>query len=437
MTTDLDFKVISASSLDDFNLEGPSEASSGSQEVGKDVKQPEDQNPSVGSDLGEENDLESDPEDGSVTTDDDKTSDETNVEPPESTELDTGYEIPKGEKAFKVTLPDGNFMMLPEGAKISNKVDGKVEDYSLGDQLRRAGGDVAVETRLANAKRQEDDARVLYQEVSSYKKDLETREKSIVDTILSGNPVAAFEELGKVYDIAPGDLISSLFSGFKKFSDDFIADHIISSLPKGVDYASEEGQRYAQMIFKQKMGDLNNLYHNQKIENAKSKETEARKSKEGQEARGAELLKSSGLSEDVALKARRSLDETDPGWSKGLSYVELVEKVLERGESVWYADVLSSIVSELPESWKSDADFLKEVTSSISPKVHSFEKAKKLIRAISRSHFEGVASPKPSSAKKKKMLVKDRKVSKDSGGQSSRGGLDPSTKIMSVSDFLN
>jgi len=150
------------------------------------------------------------PED-STTSDDEPKPEDATVSDEEVYVLDIGdFE----GKTYRVVLPNGNILEIPEGSQIYNKVDGEVKPLPLKEQMSVASGSVAISKRLSEIE-------YTRREIEEQKQSVLQRDKQISDSletfrgaVYSGevDPEVAIEALSDAFGVEPGTLLDSIIA---------------------------------------------------------------------------------------------------------------------------------------------------------------------------------------------------------------------------------
>lgn len=336
--------------------------------------------------------------------------------------VDLGYE--EGN-LYTVTLPNGVTLDLPEDAIIENKVDGKVSQYKLGQQMSVASAEVAFSKRKADLDRKEAQIQA---EVSNYRGEIESLRGSVKvfsDKLLSSeNPVDALPELSRAFDLPQGQMAKKLLQAARILEAKIHQTKIeprISGLNLGDPKQRETANRIAQDEYESEFSRMDRQFDQLKLE----KEAEARAEKQRrdqeinnyvrQEARGFGLV-DSDIQMGITLQKKRlasqgleDSDDTRPvkekidealllayGHKKGKLILEAIDKVNpELIENDALVGRLRKIVDPRAHSLEVVVDLVTDMISKTSTDRKKIL-AKNLATSVKRNYSSnGTSSRKP------------------------------------------
>lgn len=334
-----------------------------------------------GPDVQEEGD-----EEGEFDTD-------TGVTPSEELYLDIGeYE----GKKYRVELPDGKVLEIPEGAKIYNKIDGRVEPFALSEQMSVASGNVAISRRFNQLK-------VEKEALTAEKEALETSRRGFSGTIenfkrslASEDPEAGIQGLAEALDMEPGTFIETILSASNILGTRILNQEILPRLAReGVDVSkitnpkTPEEAAFRDMVLRQASKEAfqqrNDLYRTRqasKIEEKRSQEIKTRQDVENYER---SQYKALGLEEkdvQIALEVLKNVGELEPlkQETKG-NPKELIDRIFEKAYDYRRIGDIRQVLNRVSKGLKDDNKFVSDVARLYVPGKHSMDDLETIIRS--------------------------------------------------------
>ncbi len=317
--------------------------------------------------------------------------------------IDLGYE--EGN-LYTVTLPNGNTLDLPEGAVITNKVGGKVQNYNLAEQMGIASGEIAVSKRLAEIKKKEE---TLLAEVETHKSRTQAVETTIdefkTSLLESETPHKALELLADRFEIPLGSLFKSIVRAYKLMEQNIYRDRIAPELAKAGFNLNEEADikkatAYAQGIYERAWEDMDREVRSKKERASQELSEKGKQEQSVMRAYAAQQLENYGLTVEEAKlgeeQFRKNNPEVEPKTIEEAK--EIIRQSAILGFNVKKGRMIGKAIREVDSGLIEDTALIDKLLKLVDPRSHDHEDIVELVKS---------SSYKTSAGRRRTVLAKD------------------------------
>jgi len=136
-------------------------------------------------------------------------------------------------KTYKVRLPNGNVLEIPEGAQVFNKVDGEIKPMSFKEQMSVSSGNAAISKRLSEIE-------YTRNELKAEKEAVASRNTEIMESLAAFqaaiykpqevDPELAIEALSDAFGVEPGTLLDSIIAMGQRVGSTIFQNEIIPKM---------------------------------------------------------------------------------------------------------------------------------------------------------------------------------------------------------------
>lgn len=321
-----------------------------------------------------------------------------------------------GQNTYSITLPDGRTLELPAGAKVTNRVDGKIEEFVLGDQLGVASGEVVVQRKLTALKALERD--LVAREVQSEERI--ARSEGVLngfsEKLQSGNsPLEAFEYLIDNSDIPPGQMIKKIMEANNSYIQQIFNGYVYPEMVRrGED--PNTNKALVQELYLKKFYELDGEWKSKKVTAEASRTAQKAASQKSFNSWAEQRAGSLGLNEHEVQLGLANLEKAGYVRDPDHTQEQFAEKVFEEAVLVKKSKLLFDAISKVDSRLLKSNDIIKELGGMISVGQHKPEDVEKLVRLFAKNKFSPTG---------KKVLAKNlasKNTIKYSNGSSPQSG---------------
>ena len=339
----------------------------------------------------EDSEITEDIDDSLAINNEEDVSDDTNETQNDSSNFEEPYHIDLGEfegqNTYSITLPDGRTMELPAGSKVTNRVDGKLEEFILGDQLGVASGEIVIQRKIHALKALERD--LVAREIQSNERVAKS------EGVLNGfseklekgdSPLEAFEYLIDNSNIPPGQMIKKIMAANNQYIKQIFNGYVYPEMvARGED--PNTNKALVQELYHKRFVELDTEWRTNKAQAEASQNAERAASQQSFNSWAEQRAGTLGLNEQEVKLAYTKLEESGYVRNPNDTQEQFAERVFDEAILIKKSKLLFDAISKVDSRLLKNNEIIKELGDIISVKQHKPEDVEKLVRLFSKNKF--------------------------------------------------